>query len=285
MRRTLSRRMFLRSATTGAALALPLLSDFDHDAHAADPTTFKRLIVIFTPNGTVTQAWKSSGSGATFQLGETLQPLAAHKNDIVVVPNLDMTCAMQGYGDAHGLGIGCMLTGTDLLPGDQFKAGMGGPGSGWPGGISIDQYVASKVGAMSKFQSLNFSMKRASGTLWTRISYGAPGQPVTPYDDPQVAFDKIFGDIGADPAVLARQTARRRSVLDGVTREFATLSSSLSGADKRKVEGHLAAVRDIESRLDVMSGTSAICYKPVRPTISASQAVIRNDTGAEIMND
>src|SRR5260370_37338072 len=99
MRRNLSRRMFLRSATTGAALALPLLSAFDHDAHAADPTTSKRLIVIFTPNGTVTQACKSSGAGATFQLGETLQLLAAHKNDIGVVPNLDVAVAMPSYDD------------------------------------------------------------------------------------------------------------------------------------------------------------------------------------------
>ena len=107
---------------------------------------------------------------------------------------------------------------------------MGGPGSGWPGGISVDQHIAELVGATTKFRSLEFSIKRAAGTIWTRISYRGPSEPVTPNDDPQVAFDKIFGDIGVDPALLARQRARRKSVLDGVTREFTTLSASLSGS-------------------------------------------------------
>ena len=182
MRRKLSRRMFLHTAT-GAALALPLLSDYDHDAHAADPKTFKRFIVIFTPNGQVTQAWKSSGTGASFQLGEVYATaLAPHKADINVIHNLDMSCAMDGPGgDAHGLGIGCMLTGTELLAGNQFVAGMGGPGSGWPGGISIDQVIAAKVGTTTQFRSLEFSMKRAAGTIWTRMSYlrlGSAGHPL-----------------------------------------------------------------------------------------------------------
>lgn len=280
MRRKLSRRMFLHTAA-GTALALPLLSD--HDAQAA-AAPFKRLVVIFTPNGQVTQAWKSSGTGASFQLGEIYATaLAAHKNDINVVHNLDMSSAMVGTGgDAHGLGIGCMLTGAELLVGDQFKAGMGGPGSGWPGGISVDQFIANKVGTSTQFRSLEFSMKRAAGTIWTRMSYSGPGMPVTPYDDPQVAFDKIFGNVGVDPAILARRTARRQSVLDGVTGEFATLSTSLSGSDKRKVDGHLASIRNIENQLGNLGPAAGTCTPPARPTITSSAEVLRNDTGMEV---
>jgi len=272
--------MFLHTAT-GAALALPLLSDHDSDAAA---TPFKRFIVIFTPNGQVTQAWKSSGTGATFTLGEVYATaLAAHKNDINVVHNLDMSSAMVGTGgDAHGLGIGCMLTGAELLVGDQFKAGMGGPGSGWPGNISVDQFIANKVGTTNQFRSLEFSMKRAAGTIWTRMSYSGPGMPVTPYDDPQVAFDKIFGNIGVDPAVLARRKARRQSVLDGVTSEFTALSTSLSGSDKRKVDAHLSSIRTIETQLGNIGPAAGACTPPARPTITSSAEVLRNDSGMEV---
>jgi hypothetical protein len=273
--------MFLHTAA-GTALALPLLDDH-HEAKAAT-APFKRFIVIFTPNGQVTQAWKSSGSGATFQLGEVYATaMAQHKNDINVIHGLDMSNAMVGTGgDAHGLGIGCMLTGAELLTGDQFKAGMGGPGSGWPGGISVDQFIAQKVGTTTQFRSLEFSMKRAAGTIWTRMSYLGPAMPVTPYDDPQVGFDKIFGNIGVDPAVLARRQARRQSILDGVTGEFTTLSNSLSGSDKRKVDGHLAAIRSIEMQLTNMASVSGTCVPPARPTITASAEVLRNDTGMEV---
>jgi len=284
MSRRLSRRMFLRSST-GAALALPLLNDVGRAARAQTMTPPKRLVIIFTPNGTIPQGWTSTGAGATFQLGEILTPLAAHKNDIVAVPNLDMSAAMDGPGgDAHGLGIGCMLTGTELLAGNQFLAGMGGPGSGWPGGQSVDQYIADKVGTTTKFRSLEFSIKRAAGTIWTRMSYRAAGQPVTPYDDPQVAFDAIFGDLGVDAAVLARRQTLRKNVLDGVMGEFRSLSSSLSGSDKRKVEAHLASISDIQSRLTVIPPTSGSCVKPARPTLSASQEVLRSADGMEIMN-
>jgi hypothetical protein len=282
IRRKLSRRMFLHTAT-GAALALPLLNDFDHDAQAASGP-FKRFIVIFTPNGQITQSWLSSGSGASFKMGEIYaSAFADFAKDVTVIHNLDMSCAMDGMGgDAHGLGIGCMLTGTELLAGDQFQAGMGGPGSGWPGGISVDQYIANKVGTTTKFKSLEFSMKRAAGTIWTRMSYAGSALPVTPYDDPQVAFDKIFGDIGVDPAVLARRAAQRQSVLDGVTGEFNKLSMSLSGSDKTKVDQHLAAIRTIESQLSNTGAMTGACTPPARPTIGASAEVLRNASGMEI---
>jgi len=278
MRRKLSRRMFLHTAA-GTALALPLLDD--HDAKAA-AAPFKRFVVIFTPNGQVTQAWKSSGTGASFQLGEVYATaFAPFKNDINVIHNLDMSVAMVGTGgDAHGLGIGCMLTGSDLLPGNMFVAGMGGPGSGWPSGISVDQFIASKIGTTNQFRSLEFSMKRAAGTIWTRMSYAGSAMPITPYDDPQVAFDKIFGNVGVDPAILARRKARRQSVLDGVTQEFTTLSSTLSGSDKKKVEGHLAAIRNIESQLGNMV-SAGVCTPPARPTITSTAEVLRNTSGME----
>ncbi len=283
MKRVLSRRMFLRTAT-GAALALPLLNDIGR-AEAAAPA-FKRFITVFTPNGTITNRWLASGSGANFKLGEIMAaPLAAHRQDLVVIPNLDMNVALDGPGgDAHALGIGCLLTGTELLAGDIFKAGMGGPGSGWPGGISIDQYIAKKVGTTTKFRSLEFALKRAPGTIWTRMSYAGPSQPIAPFDDPQVAFDHVFGDLLLESAVLKRRTERRQSVLKGVTAELRGLSTQLSGADRRKVEAHFDQISDIESRLNVLAAGSAQCMPPARPTIGASGEVIRNESGMEVID-
>src|SRR5579863_5289091 len=122
MNRTLSRRMLLRGAT-GAALALPLLDGIPR-AHAQDAGAAgdaglppigkggpKRLIVMFSPNGTIPTAWASTGSGASFMPGQILQPLvtAGHQNDLIVVQNLDTSASMDGPGgDAHGLGIGCL---------------------------------------------------------------------------------------------------------------------------------------------------------------------------------
>ncbi|HEV8244411.1 MAG TPA: DUF1552 domain-containing protein, partial [Polyangiaceae bacterium] len=275
MKRVLTRRMFLHSAT-GAALALPLLNDLGREAGAQTADPFKRLIVIFTPNGVIQKGWKASGADATFTLGETMKPFETdgHKSDLVVVPNLDMATALYDSpgGDAHALGIGCLLTGTQLLAGDQFK-NPGGGGSGWPGGPSVDQVIADRVGATTKFRSLEFALKRAAGTIWTRMSYRAAAEPVAPLDDPSVAFDLIFGDVNTDPAVLARAGVRRKSVLDGTIDEFKALSSQISGNDKKKIEAHLAAISDLESRIDIIGGGGESCIVPEKPTLGQTAEV------------
>jgi hypothetical protein len=281
-----------------AGLALPLLGDLTPAFGQAAPKPPKRFIVVFSPNGTIPSAWASTGSGATFKPGTILTPFvtAGHQGDIAVIHNLDEKAAMDGPGgDAHGVGIGTLLTGTELLAGGQFLAGCGKPdefcgSSGWPGGVSIDQVIARRVGASTKFLSLDFAVKRMSGSLWSRMSYSDIGVPVTPMDDPGVAFDRIFGDVGVDPAVIMRRANRRKAVLDAVSARYTELNTKLSGVDKDKVSAHVAALHDIESRLDAIgagsnpSGGAGTCTKPARPALSASAEVIYNASGMEVLN-
>src|SRR5258708_33167653 len=117
MRSVLSRRMLLRGST-GAALALPLLNDVRLARAQAAPPFPKRLVVVFTPNGTIPSAWASTGSGASFKPGTILQPLvtAGHQNDLVVVQGLDGKACLDGPGGgAHGMAIRWLLTGTEVL--------------------------------------------------------------------------------------------------------------------------------------------------------------------------
>jgi len=277
--------MLLRGA--GGALALPLLTDLDPRlAHADMPAFPKRFIVLFSPNGTIPGAWAASGSGPTFALGDIMTPLAAHQQDLIVLQNLEMSAALHSPGgDAHGLGMGCLLTATELLAGDQFKAGMGGAGSGWPGGISIDQFIANRVGMATKFPSLEFSVKRMSGSIWSRLSYRGAATPVAPEDDPSVAFDRIFGSIGVDPALLARDRQRKISVLDAVVGQYAALSPRLSKSDRTKIDTHLAALHDLETRIKAAAGSlPATCTKPMRPALTATADVTYNDSGMEVVN-
>ena len=292
MKIKLSRRMLLQGAG-GAALSLPLLNDVPRARAQAAVAFPKRLIVVFTPNGTIPAAWNSTGSGASFQPGAILTPFvdAGHKDDITIIQGLDGKASMDGPGgDAHGTAIGCLLTGTEVLSGMEFLAGCGKPdefcgASGWPGGISVDQFIAKKVGAMTKFLSLDFSIKRMSGSIWSRMSYSEAAVPVTPMDDPAIAFDRIFKDVGTDVSVLNRQAARRKSLIDAILPRYSELSGKLSGADKMKIEAHLAALRDVESRVSVVDPVSGTCVKPMRPTLAASPDVVYNGSGMEVVNE
>lgn len=287
MSRILSRRQFLHTAA-GGTLALPLLTESSRPARAA--TAPKRLLICFTPNGTIQNAWLPKGTAQDFALGEIMAPLAPHKNDITVVENLTMTAALRAAGgDAHGLGVGCLLTGIEPLPGNQFAAGMGGPGSGWPGGISIDQFIAERIGKATRFPSLEFTVKTMEGNIWSRISYKGAAIPVTPMDNPSMAFDRVFGCDTGDAAALARLRAQRRSVLDNSLAEFEALGRTLGKVDRQKIESHLGGLRDLERQLAATCmPVGAQCTKPPRSTLVGTKVPKYNlsnedaDAGADV---
>jgi hypothetical protein len=302
--------MFLHGAS-GVALALPLLDNIPR-AHAQAKSLdgglsngpVKRFIVMYSPNGTIPSAYLSTGSGANFVPGEIFNGpptpygssatgvtgnytglvAAGHQSDLTIVHNLDMSVALDGPGgDAHGLGIGCMLTGLELSAGNLFQAGMGGPGSGWPAGQSIDQFIASQLPVTQRL-SVDFAIKRMAGSIWSRMSYTGPnGETVEPFDDPTVAFSTLFANVGMSASTVALQASRRKSVLDEVTGELSALSASLSGTDRTKVENHLTMIRQIETQLSVT--TSAGCTKPTQPTLTATPSVMFNASGMEVLQD
>lgn len=263
---TLSRRTLLRGAG-GACLALPLLNvmgGWDKNRlKAAQHPAFvapKRFVIFWTPNGNVVEHWRPTGSEMAFKLPRILKPLEPHQQDIVVLDGVDALSAYNGPGDAHQKGTGQSLTGTELQEGDF--PGDGGNSAGWADGISVDQAIADVVGAQTKFRSLEFGVHVYGANVGSRISYRGPAQPIPPENDPEAAFDRIFGDFEVDPAKKARRIAERRSVLDAVIADYQALMPKLGADDKVKLEAHLAAVRDIEMRLDSEAEAGEACVKP-----------------------
>src|SRR5689334_21366545 len=65
----------------------------------------KRLVVFFTPNGTVHKYWRPMGSGETFSFipGGILEPLAPHASDLVICDGIDFV----GF-DNHAPGMAGM---------------------------------------------------------------------------------------------------------------------------------------------------------------------------------
>ena len=81
--------------------------------------------------------------------------------------------------------------------------------------------------------------------------------------DPRVAFERIFGD-GDSTGARARsvQLAQDRSILDGVTRDAATLQKTLGPGDRHKVAEYLDAIRDAERRIQMAEKQSASVVLP-----------------------
>jgi len=236
--RPLPRRRFLRGAAgaAGAALALPLLDAFV-PAKARAATFPKRLVVVFSANGTVPDAWTPTGTETNFTLSDILAPLAPHQDQLVVLAGIDAESSYHGPGDnSHWNGMGHMLTGTELVD-------LGGSVY-WGGGISVDQFLAAQIGQKTRFPSIELAVEDAPATVASRMSYLGAGQPVPPEPDPTKVFHRLFD--GLTPA----QIDQRRSVLDSVKDDYATLAPKLGAADRQKIDAHLDALRAVEKGLE-----------------------------------
>ena len=272
----LDRRRFIQAAG-GMTLALPLLSSL---RARGTPAAFpKRLVTMYTPNGQITSAWhpQTVNSPTDFVLNEIHEPLAAHKQRMVLFKNIDLKIADQpngGPGGPHQRGIGSLYTGQHLQTG-QFTDGCGSQ-AGWANGISIDQEVANRIGDDTLFKSLELGIRATENDVQGRIAYSGAGAPLPPMLTPLDMYDRLFKDLSDTPGDGGTQPedpqiTQRRSVLQSVNQQIASLQGRVSAEDRQKLAAHLELVRDIERRLSRMTIT---CEKPsVPPTLDATSEV------------
>ncbi len=239
------RRRELLAALGGVGL-LPLLEA--RRARAAEPP--RRLIVFYTPNGTIGPEWRPSGTEADFTFGRILAPLTPWRSKLIVLGGVDMALAEAGFGSHHTRGIGGLLTGRPILMGNFRSAGP--PTAGWASGISIDQHIARTAGAATRFRSLELGVRVIDAEVRGRISYLGANQPVPPMESPYDVSDRIFagGSAGAPTDPGAERLRRQRaSVLDFLQQELAAVRAHVGREDRPRIDAHLESVRDIERRL------------------------------------
>src|SRR6516162_2169139 len=236
-----TRRDFLRDAGISAA-ALPFVLNLPSLGFANQTRRKQRLVVMFSPNGVVPGAFWPDEEGADFCLKESLEPLARFQDRTLVLHGV---CdKVRGDGDNHMRGIGCLLTGVELYPGN-IQGGSHTP-AGWASGLSIDQeirnFLQKDEATRTRFGSLEFGVmvpKRAD--TWTRMSYAGPNKPIAPIDDPYQMFAKLYGRV-KDREVLA-------SVLDGLKADLKKVEAVVSVEDRRLLEEHATFVREMEQEL------------------------------------
>ncbi len=264
----LSRRAVLRGS--GAAIALPWLEAMSGQTRKAQAAAPKRCIIWFQPNGSIREGWATAPTDPDFTQSRIFKPLEAFKNDLVVLEGVDNVVAVKpGPGDGHMKGMGCMLTGTELLAG-KTVGGSGTP-AGLAGGISVDQQIVASTKPSTRIPSLELGVRaQATGTVWGYTSYKGPGVPLPPENNPQSVWNRIFADVSTNPAddtLLQRTRAQRKSVLAGVMANYQLWEGKLGAEDKRRLDQHLTTVSELEKRVSAMTVAplAKICTRPDLP--------------------
>lgn len=236
-----TRREFLRDLGVSAAV-LPFLGGLPSLADGMQGKRRQRLIIMFSPDGVVPSTFWPDEEGENFTLKESLKPLEPFKKRMLTLHGV---CdRVRGDGDAHMRGIGCLLTGAELFPGN-VQGGSDTP-AGWSSGISIDQELRNVLqkdpATRTRFGSLEFGvMVPERADTWTRMSYAGPNKPLAPIDDPYQMFSKLYGSM-KDQETL-------KSVLDDLKEDLNKVRANVSAADRRILDEHTGLVREMEIEL------------------------------------
>ena len=226
----INRRQSLKSM--GAALlCAPFYRLLSEPARARAAIAPKRIIFWFSPNGTVHKHWRPAGGETDFSFapGSILEPLAAHRDSLIILDGLDF---VGTRGGSHEGGMEHALTGG--------------------GGPSLDQFMASQLGMATAFPSIELGVQTSAwgASIQTRLSYNDKHQYVHPEDDPGAAYRRLFG--GASAAASSTGGAPvadpRKSVLDVVRGELNALKKQLGAEEQIKLDAHLDSLRQIERR-------------------------------------
>src|SRR3954465_1688071 len=189
------RRTFLKQFGLSAA-SLPFLMGLPSLGLASPARPRQRLIIMFSPNGTIPSAFWPDETGADFKLKEIMEPLEPFKNRMLVLHGLSNR--VRGDGDNHMRGMSCLLTGIELFPGN-ILGGSDTP-AGWARGISIDQelknFFQGREETRTRFGSLEFGAGVTDPAApWTPMSYGGPNKPIAPISDPYQMYQKLYGQM------------------------------------------------------------------------------------------
>jgi hypothetical protein len=244
----LSRRTFLNGV--GVAMALPFLESmipaatvFGQTAAAKRRT---RLGCIYFPHGAIMPMWTPATDGAGYELTQILQPLKPFYDQFVVVSDLRHALAYGSGATAnHNRSAASFLSGAFARPGAQAHLG-----------ITVDQYAARAMGQDTPLPSLELTIEDSSVNCGDglscsyrdTISWQGESSPLPMQNNPQVVFERLFGDGTTDEQRKARRS-QSLSLLDSVRDEASALQKKLPSSDRARLDQYLTDVREIERRV------------------------------------
>src|SRR5258705_10692686 len=240
-RRSLPRRTVLQGM--GATLALPFLEAMmpafaRRGLAAARPV--HRFQTFYVPNGMAMEYWLPKGEGTAFELSPILEPLAAYRDQMLVLSGLK-----ANWNYIHAGASGSFLTGTVRGGRNEIEI---------IADVSMDQLLAKHFATETQVPSLELSMDapanagacpgNLSCVCTHTLSWRSPTQPLPMEWNPRAVFERLFGDSGStNRAAREARLRQHKSILDSVTEKLVSLKRELGHQDQTKVDHYADPVR------------------------------------------
>jgi len=259
-RKSLSRRTLLRGA--GTALALPLLDSMIPAGTALAQTAAaprSRFASIYIPHGATMDKWTPETDGRNFEFSEILKPLEPFRSRVNVISDLAHAPVAPwagedtGGAENHVRAAAVFLSGAHPVKGDHALVGT-----------TVDQVAAAHVGQDTPLPSIELSIEPVGLTCdadftcayRNTLSWKTPTLPLPMENNPQIVFERLFGD-GSTDAERRERREQAKSLLDSIGEQLSSLNRSLPAADRRRLADYLDEVREVERRVHLIDSKLA----------------------------
>jgi hypothetical protein len=148
-------------------------------------------------------------------------------------------------------------------------------------GTTIDQIIAQKIGGDNLMPSMQLAVEDPganssncgegySCAYTNTISWSSPTDPLPMELNPQVVFERMFGD-GSSAAQRAARRKRDGSILDSLTGSLSRLRNESSASDRVVIDSYSTNVREIERRLQIAMKASTVAPEDMSVPVGVPQ--------------
>ncbi len=231
----LSRRRFLRGA--GVALTLPFLNamepSFKVKAHQQkQPQAPRRMFGICNNLGLLPDRFFPENSGKDFTLSPYLSELKDFRDHFTVLSGV----SHPGVDGSHSSDV-------------SFLTAAPHPASGgFRNSISLDQFIAGKIGHLTRFPSLTLGVNAKEGRR--SLSWTESGVLIPCENKATEVYKQLF--LQGSKKEIDEQVRRLQlgqSIMDTVAEDSKTLTRRLGASDRDRLDQYLTAVREVERRM------------------------------------
>lgn len=235
----MSRRHFLRGA--GILMSLPLLDAMvpafgavqGGSASASNAAKPRRMLAICNNLGLLPHEFFPKGSGGREYSASTyLKLLEDYRNDFTVFSGVSHPDVDGGHPADN-----CFLTAAP-------HPGRGG----FRNTISLDQYMAERIGHLTRFPSLNLGVNVQQGQR--SLAWTSSGVLIPCEEKASDIFKRLF--IQGSEAEIEAQERRLelgQSILDAVADQAKALQRDVGARDRDRLDQYFTSVRELEQRM------------------------------------
>jgi hypothetical protein len=263
----IERRELLKGVSLGAGSLVfsPLLKSLAAQVDGSY-TVPKRVVFVLFDNG-----FHEAGAqpiGVPLEGDEVrslpLQPLTLPKDIEPFTPYKDRLTIVQGLRGAHlspnhGAGFGALSGVAGGLGEDKFRRVVA---------ESIDAAIAKTMPGIFPLLVLGIDPGKPETTTYYASSAWGPGKAIAAQCRPELAYESLFGSIGAKQ----NDFVTRKNLLDFVAGDVKRLRRKLAGPEREQLDYHLGALESLsrrEARLATMKSAGKLKrYAPKRPALA-----------------